>query len=94
MKRSTRGPSRLRRTAIEPPAAVRRLSNRLRDTFGRRDTTAVKTLALSLERIFTAQGIQREALGALRLFCQAARRDAATLEMARKAKAELERRGA
>jgi tetratricopeptide (TPR) repeat protein len=56
------------------------------------DTAAVRKLAAPLERVFTAQGIRREALGALRLFCQAARRDAATLELAQKAKAELERR--
>jgi tetratricopeptide (TPR) repeat protein len=56
------------------------------------DTAAVRKLAPLLERVFTAQGIRREALGALRLFCQAARRDAATLELAEKAKTELERR--
>jgi tetratricopeptide (TPR) repeat protein len=58
----------------------------------RGDTAAVKKLAVPLERVFTAKGIRREALGALRLFCEAARREAATLEMAKKAKAELERR--
>ena len=47
---------------------------------------------MPLERIFSVQGIRREALSALRLFCQAARREAATLELAKKAKAELERR--
>ena len=55
------------------------------------DTAAVKKLAVPLERIFTAQGIHREALGALRLFCQAARREAATLELVNKARAELAR---
>jgi hypothetical protein len=58
----------------------------------RGDTAAVQKLALPLERIFTAKGIRREALGALRLFCQAARRQAATLDLAKKAKAELEQR--
>jgi hypothetical protein len=53
----------------------------------------VKKLAVPLERVFTAKGIRREALGALRLFCEAARREAATLEMAKKAKTELERLG-
>ena len=55
------------------------------------DTAAVKKLAVPLERIFTVQGIRREALSALRLFCEAARRERATLELANKAKAELER---
>ena len=58
----------------------------------RGDTAAVKKLAVPLERIFTVQGIRREALSALRLFCEAARRERATLELANKAKAELERR--
>jgi tetratricopeptide (TPR) repeat protein len=56
------------------------------------DTAAVRKLAPLLERIFTVQGIRREALSALRLFCQAIRRDAATLELAERAKEELERR--
>ena len=47
---------------------------------------------MPLERIFAAQGIHREALSALRLFCEAARRERATLELANKAKVELERR--
>jgi len=58
----------------------------------RGDTAAVQKLALPLERIFAAKGIRREALAALRLFCSAARRQAATLEMARQVKAELQRR--
>ncbi|HYU33392.1 MAG TPA: hypothetical protein VEW48_14640, partial [Thermoanaerobaculia bacterium] len=57
------------------------------------NTAAVKKLAVSLERIFQAKGIRREALGSLRLFCEAARREAATLELAQKAKADVERAG-
>jgi len=60
----------------------------------RGNTAAVKTLAVPLERIFAAQGIRREALSALRLFCEAARRERPTLELANKAKTELERRAA
>jgi hypothetical protein len=60
----------------------------------RNDTAAVKQLAVPLERIFSARGIRREALSALRLFCEAAQRERATLELAKKAKAELERRAA
>jgi tetratricopeptide (TPR) repeat protein len=56
------------------------------------NTAAVKKLAVPLERLFAVQGIRREALSALRLFCEAARREAATLEMVNKAKAELARR--
>ena len=45
------------------------------------NTAAVQRLAPSLERIFRAKGIRREALASLRLFCDAARREAATLEL-------------
>jgi hypothetical protein len=33
--------------------------------------------------IFSSQGVHREALAALRIFCEAARREAATVELAR-----------
>ncbi len=57
----------------------------------RGDTAAVKKLAAPLERIFTAQGIRREALSALRLFCEAAQRERATVELARKVSTEIEK---
>ena len=40
--------------------------------------------------IFTAQGIAREALAALQLFCNAALQEAATVELARKVIADIE----
>ena len=44
----------------------------------------VRTLAEEMLRIFRAQKIEREALAALRLFCDAARRETATAELARR----------
>ncbi len=44
----------------------------------------VSTLAEEMLWIFRAQGVAREALAALRLFCNAARREAATAELARR----------
>jgi hypothetical protein len=41
--------------------------------------------------IFKAQGIQRETLAALRVFCEAAERETATLEMAQRLLELLER---
>jgi tetratricopeptide (TPR) repeat protein len=46
-------------------------------------TAQVRALAEEMAWIFRAQGINREALAALRIFCDAARRDAASLELAR-----------
>ena len=53
-------------------------------------TAEVKDLALAMGWIFTAQGIDREALASLRLFCDAARQEAATVELARQVIAEIE----
>ncbi len=53
-------------------------------------TVEVKELALAMGWIFTAQGIAREALAALQLFCNAALQEAATVELARKAIADIE----
>lgn len=53
-------------------------------------TREVKELALTMGWIFTAQGIAREALAALQLFCNAASQEAATLELARKVIADIE----
>jgi len=58
------------------------------------DTAAVKKLAVPLKRVFTAKGIRREALGSLWLFCEAARREAATVELAQRARAEVQGMGA
>ncbi|HTQ80508.1 MAG TPA: helix-turn-helix domain-containing protein [Thermoanaerobaculia bacterium] len=46
-------------------------------------TAEVRTVAEEMLAIFKAQGVGREALAALRVFCEAARQEAATVEMAR-----------
>jgi tetratricopeptide (TPR) repeat protein len=43
----------------------------------------VSTLADQMAWIFTRQGVQPEALAAIRIFCESARREAATVELAR-----------
>jgi transcriptional regulator with XRE-family HTH domain len=53
-------------------------------------TAEVKTLAIAMGWIFKAKGIQGEALAALRLFCEAARQEGATVELARKVIARIE----
>lgn len=53
-------------------------------------TREVKQLAVAMGWIFKAQGIDREALAALELFCTAARRERATVELARKVIADIE----
>ncbi|MFL6232497.1 MAG: helix-turn-helix domain-containing protein [Thermoanaerobaculia bacterium] len=47
-------------------------------------TADVKTLAEEMLQIFRTQRIEREALAALRLFCDAARQETATAELARR----------
>ena len=54
-------------------------------------TGEVRELALVLGWIFTAKGIAPEALAALQLFCDAARQEAATVELARQVRAEIEK---
>ena len=54
-------------------------------------TAEVRDLAREMAPIFQAQGVHREALAALRLFRQAAEREAVTLEMARRLVDYLER---
>ena len=51
----------------------------------------VALIAVGMKWIFEAKKIQREALMALRLFCDAAEREAATVELARQVIADLER---
>jgi tetratricopeptide (TPR) repeat protein len=53
-------------------------------------TAEVRELALEMAWIFKANGIAREALAALRLFCDAAAKDAATLELALRVRADIE----
>ena len=48
-----------------------------------RRTREVKVLARQMAPIFKAQGVHREALAALKLFCEAAEKEAATVELAR-----------
>jgi transcriptional regulator with XRE-family HTH domain/tetratricopeptide (TPR) repeat protein len=47
-------------------------------------TREVKVLARQMAPIFQAQGVHRGALAALKLFCEAAEREAATVELARR----------
>jgi len=54
-------------------------------------TTEVKELAIGMEAIFRAKKIDREALAALILFWEAAKREAATLELVRQVIAETEK---
>ena len=56
-------------------------------------TAEVRELTMGMAWIFEAKKIHREALAALRLFTEAARREAATVELARRAIAELKREG-
>jgi tetratricopeptide (TPR) repeat protein len=56
-------------------------------------TAEVRGLAVGMAWIFEAQKIHREAMAALRLFTEAARQEAATVELARRAIAELKREG-
>lgn len=52
--------------------------------------TEVKKLAVAMGWIFKAKGIDREALAALHLFCEAAKQENATVELARRVIAEIE----
>jgi tetratricopeptide (TPR) repeat protein len=54
-------------------------------------TGDVNELAVSLGWIFKAKGIAREALAALALFCEAARKEAATVELTRRVIADVEK---
>lgn len=47
-------------------------------------TPEARTLAEQMKWIFSSQGIEREALAALRVFCEAARREVATADLARR----------
>ncbi|HYG65016.1 MAG TPA: tetratricopeptide repeat protein, partial [Thermoanaerobaculia bacterium] len=47
-------------------------------------TADVKEIATDLQVVFDANGVHREALAALRLFAEAAKREAATAEMGRR----------
>jgi transcriptional regulator with XRE-family HTH domain len=51
----------------------------------------VRELAVGMMWIFHAQGIDREALAALTVFCEAARRDAATVELTKQVIADIEK---
>jgi len=53
-------------------------------------TAEVRRLALAMAWIFETKGIRREALAALQLFCEAALREAATVELARRVIADIE----
>ena len=51
----------------------------------------VRTLALGMAWIFRAKGIQKQALAALKLFCDAAQREEATVELTRQVIADIEK---
>ena len=51
----------------------------------------MQTLAISMGWIFTSKKIHKNALAALALFCEAARMEAATVELTRQVIAEIER---
>lgn len=53
-------------------------------------TAGVRDLALAMGRIFKMKGIDREALASLSLFCDAARQETATVELARRIRTEIE----
>jgi len=54
-------------------------------------TAEVRTLAAEMLWIFRAEGVPREALAALKLFCEAAEREAATVDLVRHISRYLER---
>lgn len=54
-------------------------------------TSEVRTLSRQMLWIFRAQGVHREALAALRLFCEAAEREQATVDLARRVADYLEK---
>jgi tetratricopeptide (TPR) repeat protein len=54
-------------------------------------TAEVRELAVSMGWIFKAKGINREALAALTLFCEAARQEVATVELTRQVIADVEK---
>jgi transcriptional regulator with XRE-family HTH domain len=56
-------------------------------------TVQVKSRALAAEWIFRAGNLHREAAAAFALFCEAARREVATVELARRVQAYLEEAG-
>jgi tetratricopeptide (TPR) repeat protein/DNA-binding XRE family transcriptional regulator len=51
----------------------------------------VMALALRMEKVFVSLGIEREALSALLVFCEAARREEATVELARRTAEVIEK---
>lgn len=53
-------------------------------------TADVRSLAIAMGRIFKMKGIEREALASFTLFCDAARQEIATVELAKRARAEIE----
>lgn len=53
-------------------------------------TAEVQVLAVGMKWIFEAKKIEPEAMASLRLFCEAAEREAATVELARRVAAEME----
>ena len=54
-------------------------------------TAEVRELAVSMGRIFVAKRIDREALSALQLFCDAAQQESATVDLARRVIGEIEK---
>jgi hypothetical protein len=59
---------------------------------GKGETASVRELALEMGWIFTDKGIHREASAAFGLFLEAAKREAATVELVRRVMREMEKR--
>ena len=53
-------------------------------------TAEVRDLAMAMGRIFKMKGMDREALASFSLFCDAARQEIATVELAKRIRAEIE----
>lgn len=54
-------------------------------------TAEVRELAMGMAWIFTAKGIHEKALAALRIFCEAAREEEATVELTRQVSADIDK---
>jgi hypothetical protein len=54
-------------------------------------TAEVRELALGMAWIFSAKGIHQKALAGLRIFCEAAREEEATVELTRQVIAEVDK---
>jgi len=94
LERAVEGLEQIRQdlTARELPYDAARASLELAALYLEKGRSSeVRALARTMTWIFQAQGITREALAALTLFCDAAQRETATVELTRQVITELER---